>query len=139
MDIFAELGRKVGGSASAMKRLWFSVWVSPHETQNELPGTSSAPIQGPERGMELGFRLPPGLQENIKEDKALFNTVEKTFLEYKRRCPAVFQWLCRGGFQPNKIPEEVNMAQLKHACRVVGNLRAELLRTVTKMRRMRFS
>ena len=89
MDLFAELGKHLGVSNAGARRLCGSIWSSFASEQE--PG-----------GWELGFRLDSRLQQDMREDKLLFNTVEKKLREYQSRCPTVTRWLCRGDFQAHK-------------------------------------
>lgn len=81
---------------------------------------------------EIGFnmreRLRSGPWHLFMQTTAGFQLLVQAIDEYKRVCPAVFQWLQRGDFKPDHPPEHVTNAQIVHACRTAGRLRAKLLR-----------
>ena len=49
-------------------------------------------------------------------------------IEYMRSCSAVTNWVLRGGFRADRIPEHIKRGEIKHACRTAGRLRAKFLR-----------
>ena len=48
--------------------------------------------------------------------------------ELKKNCPKVLTWLCRGDFNPHKIPETITNGELLHCARTASRLKAEKLR-----------
>ncbi|MBX7145617.1 MAG: hypothetical protein K1X79_14290 [Oligoflexia bacterium] len=47
---------------------------------------------------------------------------------YLGACPAICRWVGRGDFAVDRIPETVSKANLLHACRTAGRLRAQCVR-----------
>lgn len=48
--------------------------------------------------------------------------------EYVKNCPVVTGWVARGDFRPEKRPERIGKAEVQHACRQAGRIRARGLR-----------
>lgn len=51
--------------------------------------------------------------------------------EYRRVCPIIFGWLCRGDFSPEKRPENATKAIIIHSCRTARRLKAKYLRSIS--------
>lgn len=79
---------------------------------------------------EVGLRLEPQYLDldltpgGLSEDEIL-----ETVKLYSQTCPAVYNWLCSGGFDPTSPPQTVTPALLIHGARTAGRLRAEILRS----------
>jgi hypothetical protein len=56
-----------------------------------------------------------------------------TLVEYRNCCPVVCRWTWSGGFNPKKLPDDLSRAELVHACRTAGRLRARLLREAVRI------
>lgn len=83
-------------------------------------------------GLQVGLNVRDLMRQStwsllLRTDAGL-KPVEEALDEYKRVCPAVFQWLQRGDFKADIPPEFLTRAQITHACRTAGRLRARLLR-----------
>ncbi|MEZ4753112.1 MAG: hypothetical protein R3A13_02240 [Bdellovibrionota bacterium] len=57
-----------------------------------------------------------------------YSQLEACIREYLNSCPHIINWIMRGDFNPQKLPENINNGQLLHASRTSGRLRASILR-----------
>ncbi len=90
----------------------------------------------PPQQYEIGLRLIAGeLSEPVLMLLRRSNDLlKKAVSEYKSCCPRSVLWIARGDFDPNdQISEHSpNLADVKHACRSVGRIRAAILREFKK-------
>ena len=82
---------------------------------------------------ELGFTInEPYTIAKIQTEMGL-KILAKTLREYMQLCPMVISWVGRGDFKADTLPERLTRANLLHASRTAGRLKAELLRALSQL------
>lgn len=120
-----QIARTLSISKAATERLLDSTRIYLLEAEPE-----ESEVDGP--GYELGLRLlrrylDAEVSPQITEDAAI-----KALRDYAASCPAVYAWLCSGGFRADRIPETVKPGTIVHSCRTAGRIRAETIRNCAK-------
>lgn len=116
-----EIANRTGISEKAVQRLAGSARVT---------ATGVPPGIEP-KSMELGLRLIVA-DGNVRVPPSEFEScLEIVMREYASCCPQVVQWLGRGDFNPESPPRELVRANMVHAARTAGRLRAKALRILS--------
>ncbi len=125
---YQQLARQTNISEQALRRILGSVPVEvlrPADPEQDLLDVDPSKLS--ER-FNLGFRLIVDTSLQIAPSAELVERTAACIAEYMRSCPLIYAWIISGGFDPSKIPERVSRANLLHASRTVGRLRAKLIR-----------
>lgn len=81
----------------------------------------------------VGFRLHEVFKGRTIEAEVL-DVFVAGIAEVRNACPKVYQWLTHGGFDPSKVPDDLQKVHIQHAVRVFGRVRARIIRTYNASR-----
>jgi hypothetical protein len=120
------LASRTGLTVRAVERLLGSARV-PKPGRAPVDATPSTSFY------EIGFRfdaLETYTAMHLAHGKeGTIGHLEQALTELTRCCPAVVSWIGKGDYSPAHPPVEVSRAALLYACRSVGRIRAQVLRT----------
>lgn len=113
------IAKNLGVSRQAAERIVSSTRIYTEKKEGSEDAGSTFDVGLRVMRKQLDTELCPELKE-----ENIFDYINK----YSAECPAVYNWLCSGAFVNDKLPETVKIAQVIHACRTAGRLRAEIIR-----------
>lgn len=79
---------------------------------------------------DIGLRIAHPEYLRGKQKTKLIPLLSGLLKEYRLASPLVAGWAGRGDFNPQKLPERITPAIIKHASRTAGRLRAKGLRSI---------
>ena len=119
--LFREVALGCDIADHAVKRLLGSLIVPLTDVEGQADQQSTV--------VELGFCLAAA-QDDLGSVEYQSPMIVSLLQEYRRVCPAVFRQLIRADVSPLKIRSVLTRAQVVHARRTVGRLRAQLVRAL---------
>lgn len=120
--------RELGISPKALSRLLGSMSIQSKAQYLEM---GSEPLNKVIHSQyDIGLKLQK-LDSSLLRDRAKYvSAVRATVLGYRSACPQVVNWLVSGAFNPQSPPDTIGRAQLTHAARTAGRLKAECIRRI---------
>lgn len=116
---YTSLSKQLNVSPKAAQRI-----VGSTKIEINKPGTNESITY------EVGLRIE---KKHLGADAAPKILKESDVIavcrKYAQYCPGVYNWLCSGDFVNNSLATTVTIANVVHACRTAGRLRAELIKS----------
>ena len=124
-----KIARQSNVSENALRRLLGSVMIELVKAIEPGSDTETPLASKKVERFEIGMRLTTDSTLRVAAGEQFVGKLVAALAEYKRLCPLVYAWLLSGAFDPTKVPERVTRANVLHANRTIGRIRASLLRS----------
>ena len=123
-----KVAKSAGVSELSLQRLMGSVMIEVLEPILEPPEPGEPRPEQKSTRYNLGLRITRDVAANQYVSEELIQALSSAISEYKNTCPAAYNWIIGGAFNPSKIPDNLDRGKIMHASRTASRLRAKLLR-----------